>query len=274
MSLNKNAFSISLFFLLPLLLLFGLSIIGRRTASAVFTPFITITDYLKETSVTIWTAVVGDETKAKQTADEILLHEMLVKQRSYDELLAQNEQLRAMLELPPLPGWNCHHAELTTRDPANWNREFWIGLGSDDGLSLGNPVVSKGNLVGRVAELFNHSARVATISSPECHLSVYVQNGEGEKYPGVLTGDGALHLAASASALVDFLNKDAPIAAGNLVFTSGMGNELPYGIGVGTLQTDADGHCPTIVKNAYAQAHLKPFAEFDSLRFVIVYTRR
>ncbi len=274
MLLNKNAFSLSLFILLPLMLIFGLSIIGRRTANAVFTPFISITDYLGETSVRMWSYIVGKKEPGKQVTDEILLNELLARHRSYDDLIAQNEQLRAMLNLPPLPGWRAIHAELTTRDPATWNREFWIGCGSDDGIKLGNPVLSKGYLVGRVVELFNRSARVATISSPECRLSVYAQNGEKELFPGVLTGDGGLYLAAPASVLVDYLSKDAVLAADNLVLTSGLGNEVPYGIPVGTLLADKGGHCPTIVKHAYAQAHVRPFADFIKLHFVIVYSKQ
>ncbi|MBR4675256.1 MAG: rod shape-determining protein MreC [Victivallales bacterium] len=274
MSLSKNAFSLSLFILLPSLLLLGLSVIGRRTGSAVFAPFITITDYVGETSGKIWSSIFKNEESNKRTADEILLNELLVKSRSYDDLIAQNEQLRAMLDLPALPGWNCIRAELTTHDPATWNREFWIGCGSDDGIALGNQVVSRGYLIGRVVELFNKSARVATISSPECRLSVYVQNGEKEVFPGILTGDGGLHLAASASVLVDYLSKDAVLSVDNLVLTSGLGNEVPYGTPVGTLLPDKNGHCPTIVKNAYAQAHVKPFADFTKLHFVIVYCKK
>ena len=273
MSLNKNAFSLSLFILLPLMLVFGLSIIGRRTANAVFTPFISITDYLGETTGRIWGYIVGSERHDKQVTDEIMLNELLARHRSFDDLIAQNEQLRAMLDLPPMPGWRAIHAELTTRDPATWNREFWIGCGSDDGLELGNPVLSKGYLVGRVVELFNRSARVATISSPECRLSVFAQNGDKELFPGVLTGDGGLHVAAPASVLVDYLSKDAVVAVDNLVLTSGMGNEIPYGIPVGTLLADKGGRCPTIVNHAYAQAHVKPFADFIKLRFVIIYSK-
>ena len=274
MSLNKNAFSLSLFILLPLMLVFGLSIIGRRTANAVFTPFISITDYLGETAGRMWGYIVGRKASSKQVTDEILLNELLASRRSYDDLIAQNEQLRAMLDLPPLPGWRAIHAELTTRDPATWNREFWIGCGSDDGLELGNPVLSKGYLVGRVVELFNRSARVATLSSPECRLSVFVQNGEKEFFPGILTGDGGLHVAAPASVLVDYLSKDARVTVDNLVLTSSLGNEVPYGIPVGTLLVGKGGRCPTIVKHAYAQAHVKPFADFIKLHFVIVYTKR
>ena len=273
MALNKNAFSLSLFILLPLMLIFGLSIIGRRTANAVFTPFISITDYLGETAGRIWGYIVGEKESSKQVTDEIMLNELLARHRSYDDLIAQNEQLRAMLDLPPLAGWRAIHAELTTRDPATWNREFWIGCGSDAGLELGNPVLSKGYLVGRVVELFNRSARVATISSPECRLSVFAQNGDKELFPGILTGDGGLHLAAPASVLVDYLSKDAALAVDNLVLTSGLGNEVPYGIPVGLLLADKSGRCPTIVKHAYAQAHVKPFADFVKLHFVIVYSK-
>ncbi len=273
MSLNKNAFSLSLFILLPLILVFGLSIIGRRTANAVFTPFIAITDYLGETANRMWGYIIGEKKSGKQETDEILLNELLARHRSYDDLIAQNEQLRAMLNLPALPGWRAIHAELTTRDPATWNREFWISCGSDDGIELGNPVLSKGYLVGRVVELFNRSARVATISSPECRLSVFAQNSEKELFPGVLTGDGGLHMAAPASVLVDYLSKDAAVAANNLVLTSGIGKEIPYGIPIGILLADKSGHCPTIVKHAYAQAHVKPFADFIKLHFVIIYSK-
>ena len=274
MSLNKNAFSLSLFILLPLMLVFGLSIIGRRSANAVFTPFISITDYLGETTGRIWGYIIGGDNQDKQVTDEIMLNELLAQRRNYDDLIAQNEQLRAMLDLPPMPGWRATHAEVTTRDPATWNHEFWISCGSDNGLELGNPVLSKGNLVGRVVELFNRSARVATISSPECHLSIFVQNGEKALFPAILTGDGGLHVAAPASVLVDYLSKDAVVAVDNLVLTSGLGNEVPYCIPVGTLLTDKGGRCPTIIKHAYAQAHVKPFADFIKLRFVIVYSKQ
>ena len=255
----------------PLLLLFGLSNMGRRTAAGASSPFAAIGQNIRRNAAQIWNILRGKEDdRAERNA--ILLDELLVKQREFDEVKDENRQLRAMLGIKPPSGWKTVRAEISMRDPSTWMLEFRISKGEQDGVRVGNPVLAGNILVGRVTETYNESAIVATVASPECRLSVFVQNTAGQSYPAVFFGMSRMDSGQNMECMVDFLPKDAVLGAGDVVVTSGMGGQIPYGIPVGRLETDDRGRCPMLIDNARASSFVTPAADVAQVLFVTVFT--
>lgn len=222
--------------LVCLLLLFaaGLSRFGRRTGSGVMSPFMAVFRSVCGVASGVWNGVFSGEGSDVTGSYEVLLREAEVRIAGVQELVEENRQLRTLMKLPPLPGWKALYAEVIMRDPAVWNWSFRINLGEADGVVPGAPVLFGSHIVGRVSEVFNRSADVATLVNPVCRIGVQVISANGV-YPGILRGDGAVS-GGGPAAIVDYLPKDAVIEDGAAIVTSGLGTELPAGVPVGIVR--------------------------------------
>jgi rod shape-determining protein MreC len=105
--------------------------------------------------------------------------------------LLQNRQLSAELHLDTSHNLSAYHpvsADVILRDPTLWYQTINVDKGSDDGVSLHDPVVGDGALVGEVTEV---SATVSVVTLITDHtLSVTARvldaNGDtGELVPAV-----------------------------------------------------------------------------------------
>ena len=105
--------------------------------------------------------------------------------------LLQNRQLSAELHLDTSLNLSSYHpvsADVILRDPTLWYQTINVDKGSDDGVSLHDPVVGDGALVGEVTEV---SATVSVVTLITDHtLSVTARvldaNGDtGELVPAV-----------------------------------------------------------------------------------------
>ena len=259
-----------LFVVVPLLLLFGMSNLGRRMLSGASSPFMAICQNVRHNLSRAWNVLAGKEDE-KAESDAILLSELLAERREFNDVKEENRQLRALLGVDAPHGWRPIRAEVIMRDPANWMLEFRISRGEQDGVSVGVPVLAGDSLVGRVIEVYNESALVATVASSDCRLSVFVQNSEGQSLPGVFFGASRLDSGTKVECRVDFLPKDALLSPGDTVVTSGMGGQLPYGIPVGILVNDGLGRCPIIIDNARAMSQVMAASEVGGARFVTVF---
>ena len=267
---TKRQITTVLFVVVPLLLLFGLSNLGRRASVGATSPFMTICQNVKHNIVRAWNALSGKEDE-KAEADGILLSGLLAERREFNDVKEENRQLRTMLGLDAPVGWRPIRAEVILRDPTNWMLEFRISRGEQDGVRIGSPVLAGDSLVGRVIEVYNESSLVATIASPDYRLSVFVQNGDGLSFPGVFFGVSRMDSGSKVECRVDFLPKDVTLSPGDAVVTSGMGGQLPYGIPVGMLVTDEMGRCPIIIDNARAMSHVMAASDVARARFVTVF---
>ena len=194
------------------------------------------------------------------------------------EMEADNERLRQELRMPRWSGYHEVYAEVILRDPSTWSEQFVISKGLDDGIETGDLVLTfqfapRGGtpscvLAGRVTETSARTAVVATVVNPACRLSVSLAESGAN---GTLTGNGS----SSMTALVSRLPLKSKYGIGEMVLTSGFSERTPRGICVGYL-TDAPvgAHRAAVVHDGglYAEAWMRPAAELDMIRFVVVLT--
>jgi rod shape-determining protein MreC len=149
-------------------------------------------------------------------------------------------------------------ANVIGRDPSPFIRSIWIDRGSDANLSQGMPVVTERGLVGRIAEVFPTASRVQLITDPEAAVNVTLQ---------LARTDGVLVAEFNGELSVDLIDQNAEITVGELVLTSGLGNNYPADIPVGQIinvrRRDYE---------LFQQASVQPSVDFDSLRIVLVIT--
>ncbi len=160
----------------------------------------------------------------------------LVQARGWrDQLVAlqvENARLRAVLGIrtdPPLP----HVAADTVADVHGpFANTRLANVGSDQGVTEGNPVVSEHGLVGRVVGVTSDVSRVMLLTDVDSHTPVTLLRTNGR---AILSGDGG------GSPKLDYVRSAQAIREGDRVMTSGDGGVFPRGLPVGTVVKGSDG---------------------------------
>lgn len=182
-----------------------------------------------------WTASL---TRAVPSEDALLSeNERLLEENArlkseladYADRKAENEQLWSLFGMTKkLPSLTLKPAAVLRRDAGDDYAAFTLGVGTDDGVSVGDPVVTAQGLVGRVARADSVSCKVVTVLSPEIRVSVTEKN-TGDS--GVLSGSAALCDAGLTE--VTLLEENHPIRQDEYWYTSGSGGMYPPNLYVG-----------------------------------------
>lgn len=211
----------------------GVETIPEKIVSSVTYPFVSAANWISDgVSGFIDRWVNADTYKAQNEALNAQLTEMYKRTMDYEALQKENERLREMLELKKdnedfVFSEPC---DIVARNANDIYGGFTINRGSDDGLSLNDPVLTSIGLVGRVTGVAPNYAKVTTLLSPQVNVGVFTMR---TKTTGVLEND--LVSAEKGLCLMSDILKDADIKAGDKIFTSGKSGMFPEGIYVGTV---------------------------------------
>jgi rod shape-determining protein MreC len=201
-----------------------------------------------------------------------------------EDLRAENEELRtelieartaareselessiaAYISGPTFPGdFEPVVARIIGRPPTPYQQEVIIAAGTGDGIRRNAPVVSEdGNLVGKVTDVTDSTARITLITDQSSSVSAVVLETEAS---GVVK-----HGASTSSLILDRVEKDEMVEEGNTVITAGWTTErfeslFPRGIPIGAVQSvgqqDVD---------LFKRIQIAPLVDFDSLAAVVV----
>jgi rod shape-determining protein MreC len=142
-----------------------------------------------------------------------------------EALAAENERLKKLLGLSTSETKPVAVTRLVGSTAASIRRFAYVGVGRNQGLTTGMPVISERGVVGRVLEVSRGSARVMLLTDSESVLPVrraqddVVAFAEGR-------GDGLLRIK-----LINLgIN---PLKVGDLLVTSGAGGYYRPGLAVG-----------------------------------------
>jgi rod shape-determining protein MreC len=193
------------------------------------------------------------------------------------------------------PDFELAVASVFARDPSSLKRVIAINLGQGDGIDEGMVVLSdNGSLIGTVTLALSDYSWVRLLNDPDSAVNAQVQgvtlptpnndvltpddtqeDGENQDEPtpepsatplpepvrGVALGD------LRDEIILDLLPPEAPIEAGALVVTSGLGGNYPASILIGTI-TDVEGRPQAPFKKALVD----PATDLDGLDTVLVIT--
>ena len=184
--------------------------------------------------------------------------------REYEELKAENQRLYALLELEGKRNDLSYSAcKIVAWDTSNYASAFTVGKGSDNGIELGDCVITEyGALVGQVCELGTNWATVRTVIDVNMDVGAFVGSNN---YAGVVTGE--FSLMKQGLTRMTYLASGAQIFTGDEVLTSGKGGAFPAGLLIGTVttvMTEAGG------QNTYGI--VDPACDVDALSQVFVVT--
>ncbi|HHW18822.1 MAG TPA: rod shape-determining protein MreC [Firmicutes bacterium] len=177
-----------------------------------------------------------------------------------ENLLAENARLKELLQFKESSPGEYKVAKVIGRNPTKWFSTLVISLGTKDGVLPDAPVMSRSGLVGRVLSCDDDTATVLLLTDPESGVGALVSRSR--EYGVVLGGSGSDRL------VLRFFSRDADVASGDKIFTSGMGKKYPAGIYIGEV-TEVYVPKPGLVKECV----VKPATDFDHLEEVLVKIR-
>ena len=170
---------------------------------------------------------INDE-KAKLEQDKKALEYQLLEMQ---KILDENESLKNMLAIKQkYQHFNIKLAKIIYREHDNWTQTFKVDIGSNEGISLNQPVVHENGLVGFVSNVEESSATITTILDPLASVSVNIST---INEPAVLKGD--LELKSNNRLKLTYIPIDAEISISDMLYTSGLGSTYPSSIPVGKI---------------------------------------
>lgn len=171
--------------------------------------------------------------------------------------ISEMEVLSALLDFARANPQNRYlAASVIGRDPSPFFHYVIINRGSDDGLRRGMPVVTAQGLVGRVAAVTAGAARVQLITDPASVVNIRLQPSDAEAVLiGSLTGDLEL----------EQIPRDATVAPGDLVLTSGLGGGFPANVLIGQVSG-----VRSLATDIFQRASVQAVVDFAQLDIVLV----
>lgn len=156
--------------------------------------------------------------------------ELQERARDYDEIAAENERLRQLQNLREKhEDFTYESAKIVSWDSSNYASAFNISKGSDQGIELGDSVVTEyGALVGQVTELGTSWATVRTLIDVNTNVGALI--GEMGS-SGMVVGE--FTLMQQGQTRVTYLSSGSQIFQGDEVLTSGAGGSFPPGLIIG-----------------------------------------
>lgn len=141
-----------------------------------------------------------------------------------DETRDENARLTGLLGLKARQDFLTSAARVIARDPANWNSSLMISKGRAEGIRPGMPVINGLGVVGKVAEVAEHSAKVILVNDPGFSIAVVNQRS---REAGLLSG------SLTGKCRLSYLPEETDVKAGDQIVTSPLSNAFPEGLLVG-----------------------------------------
>ncbi len=158
----------------------------------------------------------------------------LAMQNSYlSHLQEENDRLREMLSFRHNSSFRLLSCRVISRDPSNWwsNMYVDVGWGDDSRLSSDLPVVTPRGVVGKTGIIARNLSQIILLTNENCKISAV---GEVSKDQGLVVGAGTSEDNKPYARMI-YLPRNAQVAAGERVLTSGLGGVFPAGLYVGSI---------------------------------------
>jgi rod shape-determining protein MreC len=155
------------------------------------------------------------------------------------DLSKENDRLREMLEFKKASQFKLLPCRVISRDHSSWWSVVTINRGWKDNQTLKEsegivsdlPVVSPRGLVGKTGGVSYETTEVILMVDENCKIAATVENSGSQ---GIVVGEGTLD-SGKPKARMRFIPKNAEMAVGERVFTSGLGGIFPPGLMIGTV---------------------------------------
>ena len=156
------------------------------------------------------------------------LQELKKEKLNTSYLQAENKKLQEIVQLDRESAFITVGAKIMLDKNSPYLNSAIINKGSNSGIKLGMPVLSKGNLIGKIVEVNFISSRILLLNDLNSRIPVVLSpNGE----QAILTGAG------KKRPVLEYLPENFEFAEGT-VYTSGKDGVLFSGISIGEVNKD------------------------------------
>jgi len=155
-----------------------------------------------------------------------------------DEVLLENSRLEQLLQFKRDLIFSSVAANIVGGDPSNWNEAILIDKGRGSGLDIGMPVVNALGVVGKIAEIDTHKAKVILLSDSTFSVAALVKRS---REVGLITG------TLRGKCRMRYLSSNADVKKGDQIITSKLSSSFPEGLLIGeVIDVRASESSPTI----------------------------
>jgi len=232
----------------------------RLWANALVTPAERLIHDAKLGVGSLWTGYLDLRHVHDQNQDlQKTIDRLRLEQASMLEDTKQGQRLQALLGFQEKYIYKTVVAQAIGTSGSDQSRVFYLDKGKDAGLEPDMAVITADGIVGKVREVFPHSAQVLAINDQSSGAGVIL---ETTRIRGILRGN-----AAGQSQVVGVM-ADPRIKPGEKVLTAGGDQIFPRGLPVGVVEKvvrDPD-------RDSFVDVIVKPSAYLDRLDEVLVIT--
>ena len=232
----------------------------RRWITAAVTPFERILHGSSLKIRGVWSNYIDlRHTREQNQALRSDVARLREEQAEFAEDAAQGRRLQALLAFKQQYVTTTVAAQVIGTSGSDRSRMLTLDKGAADGLKPEQPVITPDGLVGKLRDVFPHSAQVLLIDDTTSGAGVILAS---TRIRGILRGtvDGRLQIGN--------LTLDSRIKPGEQVVTSGGDMVFPRGVPVGVVQSIA----PDPQHQPYAAIVIKPVVNLARLEEVLVIT--
>jgi rod shape-determining protein MreC len=204
--------------------------------------------------------------KKELAATRSLLEEYERTQHEFEEMKRENERLRNLIGIQSKLEYETVIAEVVAKSPQNIYKTIIVNRGKESGIERWMPVVAYQDgmkcVVGKVIDVQPFSARIQPLIDQSNYIGAMLKD---TRYSGLLVGQSPV----SEQCLLQYIDRRADIAYGDMVVTSGMGGIFPKGIPIGEVIS--------VSKKTYGifqEAMVQPTVDFGRLEEVYIITKR
>ena len=140
------------------------------------------------------------------------------------ELERENARLAELLSFRARIGGAVYGARVIARDPGPLSMTLTLDRGERDHVRRGMAVLAPQGVVGQIAEASYAAARVVLLTDHNSGIDAIVQRSRAR---GIVQG------GTDGSCYMNYLSRDADIAVGDRVLTSGLDGIFPKGVVIG-----------------------------------------
>lgn len=192
---------------------------------------------------------------AKEEAARRDLARQAERSSRVEQLQAENQRLRALLDLRPSLSVRTMAAEVLYDAPDPFSRKFVVDRGATHGVAIASPVINHAGVLGQVTRVYPLSSEVTLLADKDAAIPVL--NTRNQLRSAAFGVSNGMELR--------FMAGNADVQVGDLLSTSGVDGIYPPGLPVARV-TLVDRKIDT----SFARILLEPVAVPDAVRHVLV----
>ena len=208
----------------------------------------------------------GDNVEMRKKYDDLLIEieKLKLKDGQYNEILAENEMLRDIInESEKYSDYEYVVGRVTVNKTSAYVDNYTINRGSADGIKENMTVVASGGLAGRIVSVSENYCIMMSILDSRSSVPAIV---ERTRDTGVIKGYSDTGEIQNECTMV-YLPFELKSTPGDTVKTSGSDDVFPKGINLGNIV-----EIPAGGTTLGTTAKIKPFVDFDHLEYVLIIT--